>query len=465
MTMTRESFEKLHRFTPLPKLGLLILGRKRPGFDPEWGKEIAAAIRRAVKEEGLDAVTTEANVADDRSLRAAIEQCVREGARLLLVAQPTISDGRLAPVIAGLWAGPLVLWATPERQTGEMISANSLVGTHVFGATLRSLHVPFELAYGHPDDPECRRELLMSLRIAGAADALAHAKVGLAGNHAPGFIDFHVDPSTMSDCLGAQLLHLSIPELLEIYEAVPEAEVKRDVEAFTALGLPYRNGLTAEALGVQSRFYLAAASLMADEHLDAFAFRCWPELPNLIGQWPYVAASRFMSEGRAVEMEGDTDGALCSFVLENLGVGPVYTSDWLEHDHETISIWHTGSVPLQLCDPPGSESGPHIAVHFNNKKPAVIEATIKAGEAMTLCRLWHCDGSYHLTALEGESMKPRRHLLGTNGLFRTEEVDVKAWFADRLYEGMPHHVQVVRGHHAEMLRRFAHLVSIDWHAR
>ena len=41
--------------------------------------------------------------------------------------QPVISDGRLAPVLAQEWGHPLVLWATPEEQTGEMISGNSLV--------------------------------------------------------------------------------------------------------------------------------------------------------------------------------------------------------------------------------------------------------------------------------------------------------------------------------------------------
>ena len=46
---------------------------------------------------------------------------------VLLAIQPVISDGRLAPVLAQEWTHPLVLWATPEEQTGEMISGNSLV--------------------------------------------------------------------------------------------------------------------------------------------------------------------------------------------------------------------------------------------------------------------------------------------------------------------------------------------------
>ena len=48
---------------------------------------------------------------------------------VLVACQPVISDGRLAPVLAQQWEHCLVLWATPEEQTGEMISGNSLVNT------------------------------------------------------------------------------------------------------------------------------------------------------------------------------------------------------------------------------------------------------------------------------------------------------------------------------------------------
>ena len=46
---------------------------------------------------------------------------------VLVAVQPVISDGRLAPVLAQQWNQCIVLWATPEEQTGEMISGNSLV--------------------------------------------------------------------------------------------------------------------------------------------------------------------------------------------------------------------------------------------------------------------------------------------------------------------------------------------------
>ena len=80
--------------------------------------------------------------------------CRAEACDVLVCIQPTISDGRLAPVLAQQWGkgetgvmfeepqfiwswSGIVFWASPEEQTGEMISGNSLVGTHLMTATLR----------------------------------------------------------------------------------------------------------------------------------------------------------------------------------------------------------------------------------------------------------------------------------------------------------------------------------------
>jgi L-fucose isomerase-like protein len=447
----------------MARVGVLFLGRKRPGFDPEWGSEVRGSIREAVKALGLDVVIPSDSVADDTAVRAAVAECAAAGATTLLVAQPTISDGKLAPIIGQLWRGGLILWATPERPTGPAISANSLVGTHVFAATLRQLGRQFELVYGHPADQGCRNDLLRAVRVTGTAASVSMAKIGLVGYHAPGFVDLHADPAALSRLLGPQLYHIGVPEFVDLVQAVDDGRVDEDVAVFRELGIPFQTGLDEQVLPVQSRVYLAIRDLMETENLASIAIRCWPEIPNLIGQWPYLAFSRLASEGVAVAMEGDVDGSLGILMGELLGLGPVYMSDWLEHDRNSITIWHTGAMPFQLCDPIGSPTGPIIAPQFNNKKPAVVDGTIRAGMEVTLYRLWRCDDRYHLSILEGRTAKPPIHLLGTNGRFETDEVDIRTWFDDMVHFGMPHHVSIVPGRHRETLRRLARSLSIDVH--
>jgi L-fucose isomerase-like protein len=443
------------------KFGVLFLGRKRPGFDPEWGKAVQAAIRSFLKSNGYDCVIPSDNIADDAGLREAVAACRRAGARSLVVTQPTVSDGRLAPVLAQLWKDPLIFWATTEKQTGEMISANSLVGTHIFASLFRQFGRPFELVYGNPEEEHTKAQLDLALALVAAAVRLAGAKVGLIGQHAPGFLNLAVDPDQLCRALGVQLHHMSLHEFLSVFDAFSEEEVKADVAAFQKLGIPLKD-VGPEDLGTASRFYLAFSKIMADEHLDALATRCWPELPNITGQWPYVAISRLISEGFAMTQEGDVDAAVMALAAGQLGMGAVYLSDWLEHDSRSIAIWHTGAVPLDMCEPIGNEMGPRVAKHFNVHKPAVIEATLQTDLPITLFRLWSCDGQYRLTALEGRTIEPKRHLLGNNGVAEIQGVDVTEWFDEMIHQGLPHHLLIARGHHRARLKRFARQMGVSW---
>jgi L-fucose isomerase-like protein len=444
------------------RIGVLFLGRSRPGFDPEWGAEIKKRIRAVADQSDVEWVIPSDNIYDDAGLREAIEACRAQQCEALVVTQPTVSDVRLGPVVAQLWPAPLVLWATPEKPSGSMISANSLVGTHAMAATLRHLGHRFELVYGDPDDERCMGELWQAVRLARTARSLETGKVGLVGSHAPGFTDFHADPVSMRECLGVEPYYESVNEFLMRVDGADEEAARAAQEELEALGLPYR-GTDADALPMQGRYSVAYSQLLESENLVALACRDWPDLPTVNGNWPYLALAYHVSTGAPIAMEGDVDGALCSAIAEGLGVGPVYLSDWLEHDSSRITIWHTGAAPFQLCEPIGTEKGPTISTQFNNRKPSVVEATIKGGQEVTLFRLWRTDGFYHMTALEGHTETPQRHLMATNGTFQTDQVDVREWFDEMVHAGMPHHLCVVPGHHRDLFRRFARLMGLGWY--
>jgi len=79
-----------------------------------------------------------------------------------------------------------------------------------------------------------------------------------------------------------------------------------------------------------------------------------------------------------------------------------------------------------------------------------------------LPRLWSCDEEYKLTAPEGRTIAPKRHLLGNNGVVEIQGVDIMQWFGDLIHEGLPHYVMVAKGHQREKLRRFARQMEISW---
>ena len=138
--------------TPHVKVGVITLQRKRPwpscpnpSTGNQWSEDMRTQIRQTLAQTPFEVIYApeDIQVVDDPSLRKALCHLQNEAKVDVLVAvQPVISDGRLAPVLAQQWDQCVVLWATPEEQTGEMISGNSLVSTFMlicyFG--LHSLH-------------------------------------------------------------------------------------------------------------------------------------------------------------------------------------------------------------------------------------------------------------------------------------------------------------------------------------
>ena len=448
---------------PAAPVGVLTIGRKRPGFDQQWNeimrrRAAEALAATGVKTSGLDATA----VVDEQTTRDALDRRRIAGCATLLVLQPSMGNGQLALTVAQRWDGPVLLWATPERPDAAKVSSCSLVAQHLWASLLRQLRRPFEFVYGEPGDDMTRADLQSALAVCRGYSAVRGARIGIIGTHAPGFISMEADPFALQHQLGVQLQRLSLPQFIERVQAIPELGVRQDVDRVRALKLPM-NGVTEADLATNSRYYLAIRDLLADEHLDAVAIQEWPEMPNVLGQWPYLALARLGDEGHVVALEGDADGAVTSLAGSAVGAGIGYLTDWLEHDDRTIHFWHPGMAPLSWMD------GPALGRHFNIDKPLVVDAPLHANEPVTIARLWRCDGRYLGMAFEGKTVQNPRKLTGNTALVEITPApvrarDVRATFDDLLHAGMPHHVALFRGHHRERLRRLARMLRIEWHA-
>lgn len=445
------------RFTDYPKkkVGLLHLERKRPWPscpNPEtgnqWSEDMKTKIVDIVSQAKFEVFRADQNtkVDDDPSLRQALsklelksikslyrdslydihvvpEDCQEASVDVIVAVQPVISDGRLAPVLAQQWGHCLVLWATPEEQKGEMISGNSLVGSHLMTATLRQLGFPVQFVFGNLDWALAETQLLKAVDVAFASRYVAKAKVGLIGYQAPGFQDFHPNPFVMRKTFGTLMLHIGTTEYVQLAKDIGDNEVKRDSNHVVQdLKLPFKAlqtgfGVEEHELNQSSRHYLAMKTLIADNNLDALAIRCWPELPGPpesggLDQWCYMALARLATEGFPIACEGDVDGALGCLIGKFLGCGAIYLSDWLEHDKQSLTLWHGGMAPFQLSEAVGTPLGPCISRHFNNRKAGCLDATIKIGMEVTIFRFWVFNDQYHVVIMEGSEHLTEENVRG-----------------------------------------------------
>lgn len=442
-------------------VGVLILGRKRPGFDQEWNRVITSRSVEALNGLGFSCVGADAPVVDDASTQSALDRIQKAGCRALVLLQPSIAHGQLAMTVMQRWRNPLVLWATPERPGDGKVSSCGLVGQHLWASVLRQAKHPFEFVYGDPGDQATRAELMRAIAMAATATKLRQAKVGVVGTYAPGFIDLAAEPFLLQRALGVQLHALSLPQFIERVNGMPEAAVKQDVQRVLDLGMPMTK-VSGEALDVNSRCYLAMLELMEEEQLHALTIQCWPEMPNMLGQWPYLAVSRLTSEGHAIAIEGDVDGCLATLMNKWLGLGPSFLTDWLEHGEHSIFFWHPGMAPMTMCNALGSEYGPELDHHFNIAKPFVVNGRIRINEPVTIMRLWRCDNQYLLTAFEGKTVPPKRNITGNSVLVEVPGESIPFRFDRLLHAAMPHHVLLSFGRHEDTFRRTSRMLGIDF---
>jgi L-fucose isomerase-like protein len=434
--------------------GALIIGRERPGFDPAWGERIHQAVRAALPH----AVFADEPAIDDASLDRAIAGLRAAGCDALIVLQPTMGDGRLTPRLAQRWPDPIVLWATGENPDSDRVSACTLVGAHNVAALLRQIDHPFELVSGPPEDGATLAAVDRAVRVTATVARLCRANVRLVGDHAPGFIDLHVDPARLRRDVGVRMQRVALDALFDALSAVDDDDAKADMA--TQRDWSRAGEISDDALLASSRYYLAIERMMDRDALDALALRCWPELPTQLGVWPYLAFVRLAETGRLIAMEGDLDGAVTLLIGKLLGAGVGYISDWLEHDQGSITLWHQGEAPPQWCDPASLA----LDRHFNNDKPVVVNAQLAADRDLTIARLWSCDGRYHLAGVEGRTIKPKRIVKGTCGTVTLNDGrDPQAWLESLCHAGMPHHPVLLAGHRADELRRIARLLKIQWH--
>ncbi|MEX0741641.1 MAG: hypothetical protein WD079_02515, partial [Phycisphaeraceae bacterium] len=131
---------------------------------------------------------------------------------------------------------------------------------------------------------------------------LRRAHVGLVGGHAPGFLNMQVDPTLLLAQTGISMKHLGLQELIDVVHAVDAGDVEQDRGHVEAMGLAQHDDIPDAALDHSSRYVLALQQIFADHQLDALAVRCWPELPNVVGTWPYLAFSRLADMGYTIAM-------------------------------------------------------------------------------------------------------------------------------------------------------------------
>ena len=338
-------------------------------------------------------------------------------------------------------AAPLLLWPLPGMETG------ALCGTQQATCYLRELGVPFRAVFGEIDEAGAGASALAFVRGAALRSRLRRCRVGLAGSHLNGMTHTAPNEMALKRALGARVVWLDLPRLLESAAAVPEADARR---AWQAVRRAAARCEVAETDGLESmRVYVALREAVTRHGLAALTVGCYPHLMGRV----CLAESRLADEGIPMACEGDVHGALGQHMLQLLTGQPTHNTDWLDPlDDRRVVFTHCGSGSFSLAERAGDVR--LTSVRLMGQGVCAL-FTARPG-AVTLLNITARGDGYQVALLEGEA-EPGEMVFPGNPVrvrFDTPVPRLIEWIFEA---GLGHHWMIGYGHVAAEVRAWAGL--------
>ena len=457
-----------------PRIGVLPLAR--PTFDVPYAEATAAAASATLERLDADLLGPAALLFDPETTRAALADLRDRDLDLLLVLQVTFADAGMALAAADAISAPIAFWSFPEPRTGGRLRLNSLCGVNLAAHALGRAGRPYGYLHRAADDPAALDDIRAILDTppgirtsharpangaapdAGADAAvakLAQSRIGLVGQHPDGFTTCAYDPAALTALTGTEVAPFALDQVFAATKEQPATAVAEARETVAA-SLSGLDEMEPEPVDGTMRVYAALKSIAADQGIDGFAVRCWPEFFTESGCAACGAMSMLNQEMTPCGCEADVYGTLSTLALQALADEPVFMADLVDIDAEGDSgvFWHCGLAPLGMADP---DFAPRATVHSNRKKPLLMEFPLKPGR-ITIARISQARNEPKMMLGGGEMLAAPPSFSGTSGVARFDR-PAGAVLDTILAEGLEHHYVVAYGDHRPALRAMA--ASLD----
>lgn len=442
----------------MPKLGVLCLARTT--FDYTVAEAWFAQVCAQLAETGVQVLSHLALVIEPPDADAAIATLRAGAPDALLLINGTFALGGLAVQIAQAFPNlPLQLWAwhEPLEQTGKL-RLNSLVGVNVNASNLYKLGHHPQVLYAAHDDTAAQRSIAAFARAACARAALASARVGFIGGHAPGFDNLAVNKLALRGRLGAEVVDVGLAALINrandiLNNGGPTALA---TDTFEQIG-----ELSAEQVDKTNALAQAARELVQAGGYNTLTLKCWGDLAEQYGMagCGVVSALNGGAGGAAITTgcEGDVLGALTMRAGEALTGEPAVLMDLVSTDAATNTalFWHVGCA---ACNMASGKQPRHLFSHFAGGKGVTAGFALRPGR-VTIARIGEdAAGKLRILAATGTALETPMTIRGTVSRVQLDG-KVSALLNEVLNNGWEHHVALIYGEVLDELRMLGKMLD------
>jgi L-fucose isomerase-like protein len=433
----------------MQKITVLYLPIGRRTFDMETAEQYREHTVRWLTSMCQKVISPTELITSVEELEQFLQRNGTEPIDVVIYQSTTFADGEFPRTLIKMRKEPVIVWSVREPSVGGRLRLNSLTGGNSTCNVLKNHNHPFSFIFGNPEEEKLEQQLKVHLNVAYVLKKLNELKIGVIGEHPPGFYFSDTKEEELKRLLGVSIEKLDLFQAFEECKHIPKEEWELAVEKAEkqVIGLNRHD----ETVQRFAQFYTYVKKRIQHNHINALAIRCWPDFFNKLGASACSALSQFIEEGIVSACESDIHGSISMYILHELSGGKApYLGDLVHVNEENNSVvfWHCGAGAYSLAS---SVTGAKAGVHPNRKIGLTMDFCLKAGK-VSIFRLSYTPKGYRLLVMEGEALETEQPFSGTS-----VEVALKTDVTSTLYELMrqgfePHYALVYEDIVEELLQ-------------
>ena len=269
--------------------------------------------------------------------------------------------------------------------------------------------------------------------------ASLQGRIGLFGQPSDWLIASGVDRDFLHQHYGIEIIDIDLQRLIDGIKTVPQTEAVKVAQDMVKRAKAVKEPTDADMVEA-AKAYLAIKGICQEERLDAMTIRCF-DIVKACGTTSCLALALLNDEGIVAGCEGDIQTLMSMFLVKRLCGEVAFMANPSQLTEKTSMLAHC-TIPLTMCQET------IVRTHFESGIGVAIQGLLP----LTDYTLFKWGGlkldRYFVTEAQAVETPYSNHFCRTQ---ITLNVNLKPYL---LQHSIGNHHVIIRGRHAEAIRRF-----------
>jgi L-fucose isomerase-like protein len=313
--------------------------------------------------------------------------------------------------------------------------SNSLAASMEILSYLQQNGLQGEIIHGSSEYISHRLQILA--KVNEAKLRMEGCRLGIIGQPSDWLISSTVEPATVKERLGIELVEIPMEELLQTIDKTPETTSQENTT----------NKAILEALPMANRIYGALRTIVNQYHLQGLTIRCF-DLLTAVHNTGCIALARLNAEGIVAGCEGDVPAMLSMMIVQSLlGVSGFQANPASINPETGVMLFAHCTIPFNMVD------YYELDTHFESGIGVGIRGYMKEGPVT----IFKVSGDFSRSFIaEGELVRSQAKpdLCRTQQVIQLSDKHQTKYF---LTHPIGNHHIILPGHHKELLENLGQL--------